>query len=194
MEPEITPEQNSKLETWVAKRDEILSEISSLRTIKEKLEKENKNLADSNTDIETRMNEIRGRIEELKLKESELPTLLRKDIAPLQVTKSNLETDITSLSKIVKLLKEQKESLEKDVAFELETFNSLHGKASILEKFIGHVTEISAKNDRSISKLVEEIKEGMEELVKKKNEANHQTDTVVKELPKVFLEVRRKSI
>jgi len=194
MLPEITPEQNNQLQAWAVQRDKILQEISSLQNEKYNLSKENSQLADSNTDIQNRMIMVSGRIEELNKKEEELPQLLRKDIASLNVTKSTLQTEVESLSKIIDTLTLQKESLKNDISFLMATFDLAHERVGLLDKVIGHVTTVSSENKKNITDLVKSVMESMQVLVEKNNEAITKTNDTINEIPKVFLEVRKKSL
>jgi len=191
MDTEITPEQQGQLVTWAGKRDEILLEISNLQTVKEGLKKVNLNLADSNTDIENRMNVILGRIEELKNKEKELPELILKSVASLRSEKSNLETEVACNTRIVKLLEGQKTSLKEDVAFALKAFEAIKGDALSLEKVVGHVTEVSAGNETKINSIVENLKVSLGEMVEvnKKNVA--ETNVVINKVPAMLVELQK---
>lgn len=194
MENEITPEQKEQLKSWAGQRDSVLSEISNLRTIKEKLEKENRELSDSNSEIDIRVNQSVGRIEELSKKERELESLLSKDIASLSSEKNVLESEITNLKKIVEVLEPQKKSLETSISFLTETFNSLHERVGVLDKVVGHVTTVSDKNVSVISDLVSSVKASLQEIIDINLSNVEKTNVVIKELPVVFLEVKRKSL
>lgn len=194
MNPEITKEQQEQLSSWASQRDLLLSEISSLRDTERKLHQRNEELSSSSSEIINKMNQAKGRIEELKIKEAELPELTRKDVSTLKVIKSGLETEILFFKENIKELKDKKDLLEKSISFLTDTFNSLHERVGVLDKVVGHVTEISSKNDKSIQNLVVEIKKGLTEVVEKNKQSVKEMSTVTAELPKVFLEVQRKSL
>ena len=194
METEITPEQKNMLSTWAKQRDSALLEISGLRTEKETLLKHNREISNSSSEIQTRMNVNLGRIEELNIKESELPKLLRKDIAELQNTKTSLQTETSNLLKEIESLSSNKTSLKEDINFSLATLDSLYGKAGKLEEVIGHVTQISTQNESIVQASMKVAKEGLEELVNKNKKVVESTDFILEELPKVFLEIQRKSL
>ena len=194
MEQEITPEQKAQLETWAGKRDSILLEISNLQIGKESLEKANKDLAASNTDIVARMNEIRGRIEELNTKERELPELILRDIASLKTQKSNLESEITLLSNLVKILTDQKDSLKKDVASELAVFEAVKGTALSLEKVVSHVTEVSSQNEKKISDIVDKLGISLEEIIEVNRKNVLETNTVLDKLPRMLVELQKRKL
>ena len=191
MEPENTPEQNAQLETWAGKRDSILLEISNLQIGKESLEKVNKDLAASSTDIETRMNVIRGRIEELQIKERELPELIRKDVASLQAQKSNLESEIRLLSSLVPILTDQKDSLKKDVDSELAVFEAVKGTALSLEKVVSHVTAVSIENEKRIADIVDKLGTSLEEIVEVNRKNVKETNIVIEKVPAMLVELQK---
>ena len=191
MDPEITPEQKEQLKTWAGQRDILLSEISSLRTVKDKLEDESRSLASSNTDIETRMTVIQGRIEELKIKEAELPLLISKEVAHLESQKSSLESVIENLAKIVPILTEQKESLEKDVTFALSTFNIVKDEALLLDKVVDRVTQVSAANTKKIDDLVVGLSNSLEEIVEVNKKNVFETNVVIEKLPAMLMELQK---
>ncbi len=194
MNPEILPEQKQQLATWASNRDALLLEISNLQSVRGGLEKVNKDLSDSNTDIVARMNEITGRIDELKKVEAELPTKISKEVADLQSQKTCMETEIVNLQKIVDVLVPQKNELESSIAFLTETFSSLNGRVSLLDKVIGHVTTISDKNAGIVESLVATVKNGLQEVVDVSSSLVKESNLVANELPKVFLEVKRQSL
>ena len=82
---EDTKEQKQQLVTWAEKRDSLLSEIAILKDSKLKLERANKELADSNSDIESRMLVIQGRIQELKILNSLSKLFLKKNVKWFQL-------------------------------------------------------------------------------------------------------------
>ena len=194
MDIEILPEQAEKLKSWAAQRDAILSEISVLRTAKEKIEKDNENLTASFTDIENRKLEIQGRIEELKIKEAELPLLISKEVAHLESRKSSLEAVIENLSKIIPVLTEQKESLEKDVSFALSTFNTVKDETLLLDKVVDRVTQVSAENTKKIDDLVVGLSKSLEEIIEVNKKNVFETNIVIEKLPAMLMELQKRGL
>ena len=84
MAEEFTKEQKGQLTNWVIQRDSLLNEISNLRNTESNIRRVNKELANSNSDIEYRMNVIQGRIEELNIKEADLSKVISKEVAELK--------------------------------------------------------------------------------------------------------------
>jgi septal ring factor EnvC (AmiA/AmiB activator) len=194
MAEEFTKEQKAQLATWAEQRDELLSGISALKVEEEKLQAKNKELASSNSDIESRMLIIQGRIEELKIKESEIPAVISKEIALLESKKNSLQTEITATIKILEILKSQKAPLEADIEKALATFEILKGETLLLDKIVGHVTEVSNKSVITIDALVAAVKRSMQDLLDTNKVNVDKTNLVIKELPVVFLEAKRQSL
>lgn len=191
MENEISPEQKEQLATWASQRDSALLEISNLQTAKEKLEKSNNELAASYSDIESRMNQVIGRIEELEKKENELSGKVSKDVASLQSQKNCLETEIKNLTELVKQLTENKASLEKDVSSALATFSVLKDGALVLDAVVDHVKRVSGDNEKEITTIVRNLKTSLEEIVEVNKKNVFETNVVIEKLPKMLVEAQK---
>lgn len=191
---EITPEQKAYLATFAGKRDAALLEISNLQIAKEKLEKTNKELAISCSDTEVRMNQIIGRIDELKKKEAELPLLVSKEVANLQSQKTCLETEIMNLSKLVEVLTVQKTSLDKDVSSALATFTALKDEAISLDSVVDHVTRVSKNNVTLIDDLVAKLARSLEEIIEVNKKNVFETNVVIDKLPRMLVEIQKKGL
>jgi len=191
MDPEMTSEQKENLKTWAEQRDSILSAVSVLISEREKLQRINNELTASNTDIETRMNEIRGRIEELKIKESELPLAISKEVAFLQSKKDTLSAEINSLSKIVEILTSQKTSLEADVSFALNAFDVVKGETFLLDKIVDRVATVSQDNTNKIDSLVANLATSLEEIIEVNRKNVFETNVVIEKLPAMIMEAQK---
>ena len=191
---EITPEQKAYLATFAGRRDAALLEISNLQIAKEKLEKTNKELAISCSDTEVRMNQIIGRIDELKKKEAELPLLVSKEVASLQSQKTCLETEIMNLSKLVEVLTVQKTSLDKDVSSALATFTALKDEAISLDSVVDHVTRVSKNNVTLIDDLVAKLARSLEEIIEVNKKNVFETNVVIDKLPRMLVEIQKKGL
>jgi len=191
MDHEITPEQKDQLKTWAGQRDEILSEISNLELVQEKIKADNVGLTSSYTDTADRMKVIQGRIEELKTKEAELPLLISKEVANLESKKTCLESEVTSLVKMVAVLTDQKASLEKDVSFALSTFDTVKDETLLLDKVVDHVTQVSDKNIKKIDKLVTGVSDSLEEIIEVNRKNVFETNVVIDKVPKMIMEAQK---
>ena len=188
---EITPEQKAYLATFAGQRDAALLEISTLQIAKEKLEKSNKELATSYSDMETRMNQVIGRIEELNKKEAELPLLISKEMVGLESQKTCLETEITNLKKMIEVLSAQKASLEKDVSSALSTFNVVKDEAISLDAVVDHVVRVSKNNVTLIDELVAKLGRSLEEIIEVNRKNVTETNIVLDKLPRMLVELQK---
>ena len=191
MVEEFTKEQKAQLKTWSEQRDEFLSDISKLKIEKEKLQVTNRELADSSSDIHDTMNVVRGRIEELKIKESELPEVISKEIAFLESKKSTLEAEITVLGKLIDVLIPQKDSLEIDIEKALSTFEVLKGEALLLDKVVDRVTSVSKSNVDKIDLLVSNLAKSLEEIIEVNRKNVFETNIVIDKVPKMIMEAQK---
>jgi DNA repair exonuclease SbcCD ATPase subunit len=191
---EITPEQKAQIETWAGQRDAILLEISNLRTEREKLETMNRNLATSCGMIEEKFNRLIGRLTELDKVEKDYNDITSNELHNTLIVKARLESEVTSLEKVIKALSPQKESLQKDITALTDIYNTMNNRAGVLEKVVAHVTTTSEKNVAVFDELVSKVSKSMQELIAVNKKAVSETDMVVKELPKVFFDVQRASL
>jgi len=188
---EITPEQKAYLATLAGQRDAALLEISTLQISKEKLSREVKEIADSYTDTENRMNQILGRIEELNKKEAELPLLISKELIGLESQKTCLETEVTNLSKMIEVLTAQKSSIEKDIYSALNIFESVKNQTVILDKVVDHVTSVSEHNLTIVEGLVSNLKTSLKDLVDINQKNVTETNIVLDKLPRMIVELQK---
>jgi seryl-tRNA synthetase len=188
---EFSPEQKAFLETWAGQRDTLLLEISNLQTQKHKVETEVRNAADSYADIIVKSNQVIGRIDELKNKEAELPALISKEVAALEVRKSVLETEVTNFTKIIKILSEQKASLEKDVSSVISNFDILKSETMVLDKIVDHVTVVSSENTKKINDLVVGLAKSLEEIIAVNKKNVFETNVVIEKLPAMLMEAQK---
>ena len=191
---DFTKEQKASLVTWNQQRDALLSAIQVLRVEEEKLQAINKDLACSNSDIENRMNIIRGRIEELKIKESEIPAVISKEVAFLESKKTTLESTITVLIRLIDVLTPQKESLAVDIKNSLATFEIIKGETLLLEKVVDKVTQVSEGNTTKINSLVADLAVGLEEIIAVNRKNVLETNIVIDKVPAMIMECQKKGL
>lgn len=192
--PEFTIEQNNNLKTWAEQRDFILLELSNVKNELEIKQTLNKELANSNSDIETRINENRGRFEELKIKEAEYKPVISKEIASLETTKSTLQEGNSTLVKITEILNTQKRSLENDISFALSTFGVVKDEALFLGKIVGKVTTVSKINTDRINILVDNLAKSLEEIIEVNKKNVSETNLVIDKLPRIIMELQKKKL
>jgi len=194
MNPEFTKEQNNQLKTWAEQRDEFLFENSNLKNEIEKKQTLNKELANSNSDIETRISESRGRFEELKIKEEEYKPVISTEIALLEAKKSGLEVCVSSLNRLNEILSNQKISLEKDISFALSTFETVKDEALLLGKIVDKVTTVSNDNSNRINTLVDNLSKSLEEIIEVNRKNVLETNIVINKVPKLIMEAQKNGL
>lgn len=193
MDP-LTPEQKTQLKTWASERDSILSEISILKTEKEVLTKKNKELAESNTEIQTSIVEANVRMEELDKKESLYAEIVSIEIPKLEVQKTTLETEITGFQKEVSYLDLKKEGLLRDIEFLIKTQKDVFEKTGVLEKVVEHVTKVSTTNIKELEDAVASVKTKVDEILKVSTSEIDAHTQILNEIPKLFVELQKKSL
>lgn len=187
----FTAEQKEHLNTWAGQRDALLLDISNLRVERETLAITNKELAKSSTDIHDAMNVVRGRIEELKTKEAELPLVISKEVANLESRKATLESEITNLSKLIEILSPKKTAIEADIEKALSTLEIIRGEALLLDKVVNRVTAISKENTDKIDSLVSNLGKGLEEIIEVNKKNVFETNVVIEKLPAMLMEAQK---
>jgi hypothetical protein len=192
--PEITPEQKEHLKTWAGQRDALLADISALQSGKEKAMEVNRNLADSNTEIQSSIYESEGRLAELLAKEKEFEILTFRSIAPLQAQKTELETAITGLKNEIALLKENKTLLLEGNTELKDAHDRAFDRINSIDKIVEHVTRISSANISDIEKILETFKASVENLTATNTKNVEATNVVIGQLPRVFFDVQRQSL
>ena len=188
---EFTKEQKAQLKTWAEQRDELLLMIQNLRVEQEKLQVLNKELANANSDIEARMNVIKGRIEELSLKEKEYISLIPKELSLLESKKTLLESELNLLQKTINALVPQKASLETDIEKALSVFNIVKGETLLLDQVVDRVTSVSKKNQERIDLLVHNLAKSLEEIIEVNRKNAFETNIVIDKVPKMIMEAQK---
>ena len=194
MTPELTAEQKGQLKTWAEQRDAFLAELSGLRNERDGLQKINNELAVSSSEMEDKRKVVQGRIEELKIKEAELPGLISKDIAKLQSEKSALEAEIPLIKQIIEGLSSRVQPLEEQIESALSTFNIVKDEGLLLEKVINHVTVVSKGNQEKIDLLVKNLAESLELIIEVNQKNVAETNIVIDKLPRMLVEIQKKGL
>lgn len=188
---EITPEQKKQLGRWAIERDAILEEISRLKIEENALNERNISLANSNTDLETRINQSIGRLAELDKQEETRKNLVSIEVADLEKKKTALENQIPSLDKEISA----KISEINILANTLLTVTDVHGKvfdkASILDQIVEHVTKVSSQNITDIEIFMTLLKKSIQEIVDKNSKNVEQTNIILEKLPRYIFELQK---
>jgi len=193
MDP-LLPEQEKQLKTWASERDLILSELSNLKNEKELLVKKNKELSDSNTEIQTTINQSIGRMVELDKEEKLYMEIVDVKIPQLESQKSILETEITGFQKEISYLEFQKGGLVKDIEFLIKTQSEVFDRTGILEKVVDHVTKVNSSN-------LKELEDASLQMIAKAKDILELSDSqykahteVLREIPRLFVELQKKTL
>lgn len=188
---ELTLEQKQQLDSWVSQRDAILVEIGNLRTEQEKLTLKNKNLAESNTEIQDSINRSKGRLEELDKLEKEYEGITSNELASTLIQKTELETSIADLLKEVGVLVNQKEDLIKTIKELSGISETLSKSLNGIEGNIGKTAEDNSANRREVEQLLEKIKSEVQKLLDVNAENVEKTNVVINELPRIIFDLQR---
>lgn len=191
MEPTITPEQNEQLKTWASERDAVLSEIAVLKDQREKLIKANQEVAQSYTEIITKIQQSIGRMEELDLKEKDWELIMSNEVADLRVEKTKLETILTDLKTQVAVYESKKETLVKDIELLLVLYDQHYGHAQNLDKVIDRVVRISQENMDKLNIFVKGLEPEVQKLFNLVDENVAKTNLVIDKLPRMVVELQK---
>jgi len=188
---EITPAQKKQLEAWATRRDEILGEISRLDTEKEEKIKRNAELNASNTDVETRINQGLGRLQEIDRQEAERAKYVSREVAALESQKTELQSEVNGLKQVIVGLISKRD----DLTLNVETLTLVHGKVfdrtAALETLVDHVSRVTGESVTIIEKCLALVKDSADEIVavNKKNVA--ESMIIIEKLPRAMMEYRR---
>jgi len=191
---EISPEQTQQLKSWAEQRDEILNEISASRTTNELLKKNNASLAESISEIEQRIISSTAKMTEVDAQEKGYAEIVSKEISDLLPIKSQLQSQISGLEKEVELLATKKDILIESINTLTLAHDKVFNRASVLDKVVEHVTRVNAKNIDDINILISNLNVSIQEMIDKNNSNVAETNNIVGKLPKLFLDLQRKTL
>jgi chromosome segregation ATPase len=193
-------EKNTRLsDVFVDKEQEakiasLESEISILEQKKNNLIKKNIELAESNTDIEKKIVGATERMKELDKQETLYMEIVDSKLPKLEEQKTKLETFVSELTKEAGDLMDKKDSLTKDIMFLIVTQEDVYNRTGALEKIVEHVTKVSSSNIKELDKAVEDISKKAKEIITLSDSSIKKQNDVLDEIPKLFVELRRKSL
>ena len=191
MNPELTPEQRQQMSSWAAQRDAILSEISVHRTANDQLTSSNKALAASNTEIDTKIKEKTGRLEELDKKEKEAEGILSVEVADLTALKSKLQAEVFGLEKEVQALKANVESHKGMITTLADTHNKVFDHTADLHKAMGDSTKLNAANIAQINELLDRMKGSLQQVWDVNSQNVEKANYIIAQLPQMFFELQK---
>ncbi len=188
---QITPQQRKQILVWVEERDNLLSELSNLRTEKESALKHNEALGQSNLEIEGRINIGLGRLEEITKKEEESCKNISKELADLIDQKSSLQTEITNLEKIVIMHSSHINTLKQTIEMLTLVHDKVFDRTNALEQVVDYVKKISDENLNKADKMFHLLKKSIQELININTKNVNETNDVIQKIPGIILEYRK---
>jgi chromosome segregation ATPase len=190
----MTPEQTKQLASWVSQRDLILVDIGNKKTEQEKLTKTNLELAGSNTEIQNKVQQSIGRLEELEKKEIQNSEKLSIRRYELYVEKTQLETQIEGLKKEIGLLECERITL----IGMFEDLKSVHadilGNANEMNKTVGENVKLNSQSTIEIRNLLNDIKGEVQKIHDVNSENVEKTNRVIAEIPRIVFDSHKPQI
>jgi len=186
---ELTLQQKKELDSWSTKRDSILKEIGVISTQLEEKNKKSVELSESNTEIETRINQGKGRLIEIEEKEKERSKLISKEVSDLQIEKSTLQVEVSSLKKEVGGLKSEKGVLIEVIDSLKKVHSDIFTKANGLDKIVEQVNRMTATNISDFKLFFEELKNTVQSVIDGNKKVISETNIMVQKVPKILREV-----
>lgn len=186
---ETTPEQKKELNVWAIKRDTLLRRLGILSTQVQEKEKYNSELSESNTDLETRINQSKGRLQELDTQEAERGNLLSKEVADLEKRKSVLQAEIPGLEKEIGGLKSEKNILTEVIANLAKVHSDVFDRTNALDKIVESVTRVSDQNISDFKVFFDDLKKSVQEILSGHKKVISETNIMIERVPKVLREV-----
>jgi chromosome segregation ATPase len=191
MNPTITPEQTKQLASWVGQRDLILVDISNLRTEKEGLTKTNLELAESNTEIQNKIQQSVGRLEELEKKEKEVGQKVSAENAVLGMQKTQLETQLEYLKKEIGLLECERITLIGMFGDLKNVHTDILGNANEMNKTVGENVKLNSQSTVEIKNLLVEIKGELQKIHDVNEQNVSKTNVVINDLPRIIFDLQK---
>jgi chromosome segregation ATPase len=194
MNPTITPEQTKQLASWVSQRDLILVDIGNKRTEQEKLTKTNLELAASNTEIQDKIQQSIGRLEELEKKEIQNSEKLSIRRYELYVEKTQLETQLEYLKKEIGLLECERITLIGMFEDLKNVHTDILGNANEMNKTVGENVKLNSQSTIEIRNLLNDIKGEVQKIHDVNSENVEKTNRVIAEIPRIVFDSHKPQI
>lgn len=191
MEPTLTPEQKKQLNSWVSQRDSILLAIAEKKTESEQLTVKNKELASSNTEIADRIQQSVGRLAELDKKEEERGKFVTAEVASLEVRKSVLQTEVTSLEGDIVVLTEKKKNLGDDISAISKIHEAVFARTGDIERIVGETVKINSSNAQEIKNILGEAGIELKKVIDIGEKNVDVTNKLILEVPKLIVDIHK---
>jgi len=133
-------------------------------------------------------------MEELDKTEKLYMEIVDSKLPELEIKKTKLEIAISELSKDIESLSKKKDSLIKDIMFLITTHEDVYKKTGALEKIVDHVTKVNSENIKQLDTAVTAMTEKVSNILKLSDEQYKAHTEVLTEIPRLFVELRKKSL
>jgi len=191
MDPEILPEQKEKLESWAAKRDALLSEISVLEDQKNNLTKVISEKAVQSTELDNKILRSEGAIKVMDKHEEEYSGVMANEIGDLMAQKASLNAEIVGLKEDIVHYRTQKDLLIETISHLKDAYDRVFSRTEVLDKVVDHVTRVSGDNIREVTNSLSGFVTALDEATEAQNKNIEKANFVITKVPEVFLELQR---
>ncbi len=161
---DLTPDQKVQAESWAFFRDTKTQENAILLREFNRLTIANKELSDSNTELETRISGHQGRIEILDKKEQERELLLSQSVSKLLSKETELVAKTSGLQTEVNALVGRKGDLESMIKTLEDLHDKIFDKIGVLGQVVDHVKRVGAENTNAANYLMSDVKKTLGEI------------------------------
>lgn len=188
------PGQTKQLLSWSEQRDSALREVSVLEDKKLTLSKEVEGLSDTKTKIKDDVVGLKGRLNELNEREKEYEVIVSKEVAELEVKKTALELRKSNLEEKISRLEERKEDLARSIELLVSVKEKVSDHVNSIESVMKTASDAFSANSDSMIRLVAQLSESVEKILEINNGNVKKTLEVIEDLPRIYVELRKKTI
>jgi DNA repair exonuclease SbcCD ATPase subunit len=187
----LKAEESIGLQSWVAQRDQLLKSIADLKTEIESLEKKNRELSESNSDIESRISKAQGRMEEMDKSEEAYKEVVGIEVSDLLSQKSKLEVEVSREQVVLESLNSKKQTLLEAIDTLTQIYDKVFSNVHEMEGIVGNVKEVSDKNIAELHGMFSEIGTKLTEVMEKGKESADGANVILEKLPRWIFELQR---
>lgn len=187
----LSGQESVNLNSWSAKRDALLSEISVKESESKRLSEINRVLAESNTEIENKIIGSRGRMAELDKQEEEYALTIGIEVNDLIVQKTKLQTERESLVQEINTLTSQKNVLSEVVTTMQTVHDKLFISAHAMDQVVGDVGKINSENVTTINNLLGQAVQSLQTIIDVNALNVQKTNVVINDLPRIIFDLQR---
>lgn len=188
---ELTPAQRNVIRTWTEERDALRTEIGTLTTERDNLQRQHADGVNALGDINNRIAKARGRILELEALEERHRTSVATDVAELEARKSRLEAECIAKEAESKTWDARKVEKIGMIETLVVAHDKMSDQATIVDQVVGQVIETSKKAVSDMKIDMAEVHTVVLEVIAKSNENIKQTNIVIDGLPKFIFDMQK---